>query len=117
MRLCLAVKVYKWPPSPPLVQKARDYAEPTRIDAYQRDRIHPGSSPVQETFIACLDFSAPGVLTPAEREIISQGLNALLRERYRAYEIAVKVALSRGHTQPSVSDFGLPDILRLSRLI
>jgi hypothetical protein len=48
--------------------------------------------------MASLDFSAPGVLTPAEREIISQGLSALLRERYLAYEIAVKVALSRGHS-------------------
>jgi hypothetical protein len=67
--------------------------------------------------MAGLDSSAPGVLTPAEREIISQGLNALLRERCRAYEIAVKVALSRGHTRPTVSDFGLPDILRRSRRI
>jgi hypothetical protein len=67
--------------------------------------------------MAGLDLSAPGVLTPAEREIISHRLNALLRERYHAYEIAVKVALSRGHTQPTVSDFGLRDILRLSRRI
>jgi hypothetical protein len=63
------------------------------------------------------DFSGPRFLTATDREIISQGLNALLRERSLAYEIAVNVALSRGHAQPSVSDFGLPDILRLSRMI
>ncbi|MGF6880280.1 hypothetical protein [Paraburkholderia tuberum] len=67
--------------------------------------------------MASHDFSGPGVLTAADREIISQGLNALLRERSLAYEIALKVALSRGHAHPDVGDFGLPDILRLSRMI
>lgn len=67
--------------------------------------------------MASRNSSGQGVLTEADREIISQGLNALLRERSMAYEVAVKVALSHGHIQPSVSDFGLPDILRLSRMI
>ena len=41
------------------------------------------------------DFTRPDVLTSTDREIISQGLNAQLRERTMAYEIAAKVALSR----------------------
>ncbi|MPW21924.1 hypothetical protein GCT13_34965 [Paraburkholderia sp. CNPSo 3157] len=56
-------------------------------------------------------------LTAADREILAQGLSALLRERSIAYELAVKVAVARGLVQPDVCDFGLPDILRLSRVI
>ncbi|WP_233858498.1 hypothetical protein [Paraburkholderia sp. HD33-4] len=56
-------------------------------------------------------------LSAADREILSQGLSALLRERSIAYELAVKVAVSRGLGQRDVCDFGLPDILRLSRVI
>ena len=63
------------------------------------------------------EFIGPDDLTAADREILSQGLDSLLRERSVAYEIAVKVALSRGLDRPNVIDFGLPDILRLSRLI
>lgn len=63
------------------------------------------------------DFAGPEDLTVADREILSQGLDSLLRERSIAYEIALKVALSRGLDRPDVVDFGLPDILRLSRLI
>lgn len=62
-------------------------------------------------------FIGSDALTAADREIISQGLTALLRERSVAYEIAVEVALSRGLARPDVRDFGLPDILRLSRII
>jgi hypothetical protein len=62
-------------------------------------------------------FTGSEALTVADREIISQGLTALLRERSVAYEIAVKIALSRGFARPDVRDFGLPDILRLSRKI
>lgn len=62
-------------------------------------------------------FIGSDALTAADREIISQGLTALLRERSVAYEIAVDVALSRGPARPDVRDFGLPDILRLSRII
>jgi hypothetical protein len=58
-----------------------------------------------------------GALSADDRELISQGLSALLRERSIAYQIAVQVAASRGHSRPKVSDFGLPDILRLSRMI
>jgi hypothetical protein len=56
-------------------------------------------------------------LTAADREILSDGLLALLRERSVAYEIAAKVARAHGLERPSVTDFGLPDILRLSRII
>jgi hypothetical protein len=62
-------------------------------------------------------FIGSAALTAADREIISQGLTALLRERSVAYEIAVDVALSRGLARPDVRDFGLPDILHLSRII
>jgi len=72
---------------------------------------------LQEPFMTKNTFSDRDALTTADREIISQGLNALLRERSVTYEIAVRVALSRGQTRPTVSDFGLPDILRLSRMI
>jgi hypothetical protein len=65
----------------------------------------------------CNDFIGPDDLTAADREILSQGFDSLLRERSVAYEIAVKVALSRGLDRPNVIDFGVPDILRLSRLI
>ncbi|MEX3932124.1 hypothetical protein AB4Y32_09995 [Paraburkholderia phymatum] len=56
-------------------------------------------------------------LSAADREILAQGLSALLRERSVAYELALKVAVARGLVQPDVCDFGLPDILRLSRVI
>jgi hypothetical protein len=56
-------------------------------------------------------------LSAADRELLSAGLSSLLRERSVAYELATKVALSRGHAQPNVDDFGLSDILRLSRMI
>lgn len=59
----------------------------------------------------------PTSLTSADREILAQGLRALLRERSSAYELAVKVAAARGLVQPDVSDFELPRILRLSRVI
>ncbi|SAL83613.1 hypothetical protein AWB68_06977 [Caballeronia choica] len=62
-------------------------------------------------------FIGPAALTAGDREIISQGLTALLRERSIAYEIAVQIAISRGLDRPDVRDFGLPDILRLSRTI
>lgn len=62
-------------------------------------------------------FIGSDALTVADREIISQGLTALLRERSVSYEIAVDVALSRGLARPDVRNFGLPDILRLSRII
>lgn len=63
------------------------------------------------------DFNRPGMLSVADCEILVQGLNALLRERSIAFEIAVKVAADRGLTMPNVGDYGLPDILRLSRSI
>jgi hypothetical protein len=67
--------------------------------------------------MSCSDFVKSDVLTAADREILAQGLGALLRERSVAYEIAMKVAIAKGLDQPNVGDFGLPDILRLSRSI
>lgn len=71
----------------------------------------------QEPLIVTDRCTGSEALTFADRKIISQGLTALLRERSVAYEIAVNVALSRGIARPDVRDFGLPDILRLSRMI
>jgi len=64
-----------------------------------------------------LESMEHAVFTPIDREILEQGLSALLRERSIAYEIAAKVAGERGLDRPNVHDFGLPDILRLSRTI
>jgi hypothetical protein len=72
---------------------------------------------VQEPLLLTNRFIGPDALTAGDREIISQGLTALLRERSIAYEIAVQIAISRGLDRPDVRDFGLPDILRLSRTI
>jgi hypothetical protein len=63
------------------------------------------------------DLACPDLLSASDRELLSDGLSALLRERVAAYEIAAKVALARGLATPNVTDFGLPDILRLSRII
>ncbi|ACC76400.1 hypothetical protein AB4Y45_43300 [Paraburkholderia sp. EG287A] len=59
----------------------------------------------------------PDGLSASDWEILAQGLNALLRERTVAYQIAVSIAVARGFVRPEVGDFGLPDILRLSRAI
>jgi hypothetical protein len=67
--------------------------------------------------MSCSDIDKSDVLTAADREILAQGLSTLLRERSVAYEIAMKAAVAKGLDQPNVGDFGLPDILRLSRLI
>jgi hypothetical protein len=71
----------------------------------------------QEPFVNSTDQTYIDSLTAADREILSEGLCALLRERSVAYEIAAKVALAQGLVKPDVSDFGLPDILRLSRVL
>jgi hypothetical protein len=61
-------------------------------------------------------FSAHA-LSISDREIIAQGLSALLRERSQAYVVCSKVARSKGQCLPDVQDFGLSEILRLSRTI
>ncbi|MFP3554856.1 hypothetical protein SB861_29740 [Paraburkholderia sp. SIMBA_049] len=58
-----------------------------------------------------------GVLTDADRQVLEEALAALLRERSNALRIAVKIANAAGERIPSVGDFGLPDILRLSRAL
>lgn len=56
-------------------------------------------------------------LSSVDRDMLSEGLAALLRERRTAFRIASDVANANGRPQPDVHEFGLPDILRLSRLL
>lgn len=55
------------------------------------------------------------VLSEKDRKLLMDGLTALLRERSLAFEIASNAATSAGRRKLDVRDFGLPDILRLSR--
>jgi len=58
-----------------------------------------------------------GTLTDADRQVLGEALAALLRERSSALRIAAKIADATGGRLPNVGDFGLPDILRLSRAL
>ncbi|SAL81232.1 hypothetical protein AWB74_05900 [Caballeronia arvi] len=55
------------------------------------------------------------LVTREERELLSRGLEALLRERSTAFQIASAVARAGGQRELTVQDFNLPDILRLCR--
>jgi hypothetical protein len=50
-----------------------------------------------------------------ERAFLVEALELLMRERSNALRIATAVAAARGDRLPDVQDFGLDDILRLSR--
>ncbi|VVU50471.1 hypothetical protein [Burkholderia anthina] len=50
-----------------------------------------------------------------DREILSDALAALLRERICALHLAERVALATNRPRPDPGDYGLTDILRLSR--
>ncbi|PQV44352.1 hypothetical protein [Paraburkholderia sp. BL21I4N1] len=52
-----------------------------------------------------------------ERAFLVEALELLMRERSNALRIATDVAKSRGDRVPEVQEFGLDDILRLSRQI
>jgi hypothetical protein len=52
-----------------------------------------------------------------ERAFLVEALELLMRERSNALRIATAVAEARGERVPEVRDFGLEDILRLSRQI
>ena len=52
-----------------------------------------------------------------ERAFLVEALELLMRERSNALRIATAVAKARGERVPEVQDFGLDDILRLSRQI
>jgi hypothetical protein len=52
-----------------------------------------------------------------ERAFLVEALELLMRERSNALRIATAVAKARGDRVPEVQEFGLDDILRLSRLI
>ncbi|MFT4066762.1 hypothetical protein [Paraburkholderia sp.] len=73
--------------------------------------------PFQEPFVNTTELSLTDHFTATEKQLLSEGLGALLRERSVAYEIAERVAISHGVPRPDVADFGIPDILRLSRTI
>ncbi|ORC47424.1 hypothetical protein B2G74_20015 [Burkholderia sp. A27] len=55
----------------------------------------------------------------SQRELafLVEALELLMRERSNALRIATAVAKARGDRVPEVQEFGLDDILRLSRLI
>ncbi|MGF6958335.1 hypothetical protein QFZ97_004265 [Paraburkholderia youngii] len=52
-----------------------------------------------------------------ERAFLVEALELLIRERSNALRMATAVAKDRGDRVPEVRDFGLEDILRLSRQI
>ncbi|OUL74191.1 hypothetical protein CA601_42955 [Paraburkholderia hospita] len=52
-----------------------------------------------------------------ERAFLVEALDLLMRERSNALRIATDVAKARGERVPEVQEFGLDDILRLSRQI
>lgn len=54
-------------------------------------------------------------VSPRERAFLVEALELLMRERSNALRIATAVAAARGDRLPDVQDFGLDDILRLSR--
>ncbi len=54
-------------------------------------------------------------LSVTDRALLTEALSSLLRERSNAFKIAAGVAISKGRKIPDVAEFGLSDILRLSR--
>jgi hypothetical protein len=54
-------------------------------------------------------------VSPRERAFLVEALELLMHERSNALRIATAVAAARGDRLPDVQDFGLDDILRLSR--
>ncbi|MGF6924329.1 hypothetical protein [Paraburkholderia sp. 40] len=52
-----------------------------------------------------------------ERAFLVEALELLMRERSNALRIATAAAKARGDRVPEVQEFGLDDILRLSRQI
>ncbi|HEY2020317.1 hypothetical protein, partial [Paraburkholderia sp.] len=52
-----------------------------------------------------------------ERAFLVEALELLMRERSNALRIATELAKARGDRVPEVQEFGLDDILRLSRQI
>ncbi|MFB9128637.1 hypothetical protein E2553_05230 [Paraburkholderia dipogonis] len=54
-------------------------------------------------------------MTEKDRAFLVEALELLMRERSNALRIATDVAKARGDRAPDVQEFGLGDILRLSR--
>ena len=61
------------------------------------------------------DYSILQLLPASDRELLDDALAALQRERASALQIAMKAAAARRQPCPDVSDFGLPDVLRMRR--
>ncbi|QCP54300.1 hypothetical protein FAZ95_35655 [Trinickia violacea] len=52
-----------------------------------------------------------------DRALLVEALDLLLRERTGAHRLSREIAMSRGEREPDVCEFGMVDILRLSRKI
>jgi hypothetical protein len=61
------------------------------------------------------DHALSSNVSQRERAFLVEALELLMRERSNALRIATAVAKARGDRLPDVQDFGLDDILRLSR--
>jgi len=56
-------------------------------------------------------------ISTEDRTILVEALAVLLRERSNAHRLAIEIAAARGERGPDISDYGVLDILRLSRAI
>jgi len=54
-------------------------------------------------------------MSTQDRTILAEALAVLLRERSYAHRLAIEIAAARGEQGPDISEYGVVDILRLSR--
>lgn len=54
-------------------------------------------------------------MSAQDRTILAEALAVLLRERSYAHRLAIEIAAARGEQGPDISEYGVVDILRLSR--
>ncbi|MCP3728716.1 hypothetical protein M3I53_37500 [Paraburkholderia sp. CNPSo 3272] len=54
-------------------------------------------------------------MSTQDRSILAEALAMLLRERSYAHRLAIEIAAARGEQGPDISEYGVVDILRLSR--
>ena len=67
--------------------------------------------------MSAYDHVVAANVSQRERAFLVEALELLMRERSNALRIATDVAKARGDRVPEVQEFGLDDILRLSRQI
>jgi len=67
--------------------------------------------------MSAYDHVVAAKVSQRERAFLVEALELLMRERSNALRIATDVAKARGDRVPEVQEFGLDDILRLSRQI